>query len=121
LFAGGEETAGGVAGDVAGDATRVGRWMSPAEYDAMVESGTVQEGAGGVTSVVNPADPEAFMGPPPPGSTYAEFDVPSDSLSPGGKEGWSSIRGPNSWQAKYGLALREMPSASNIEWIASKL
>jgi hypothetical protein len=104
-----------------GGLTRVGRWMSPSEYDAMAGSGTVQEGAGGVTSVADPADPEAYMQQAASGSTYAEFDVPSETLSAAGKAGWATIRGPNSWFAQYGLALSEMPSATNIEWIASKL
>jgi hypothetical protein len=45
----------------AADVTRVGRWMSPTEFDSMTQTGTVQEGAGGVTSVANPATPDAYM------------------------------------------------------------
>jgi len=108
-------------GGLSGDVTRVGRWMSPTEYDAMSASGTVQEGAGGVTSVANPADPEGYMQQAASGTKYADFDVPTESLSPGGKAGWATIRGPNSWFAQYGLAQSEMPAATNIEWIASKL
>jgi hypothetical protein len=111
-----------VAAEDAGPAlTRVGRWMSPAEHDAMSATGTVQEGAGGVTSVAHPADPEAFMRQASSGSRYVEFDVPSEALSPGGKAGWATIRGPNSWWANYGMALPEMPSAFNIDWLASRL
>jgi len=95
--------------------------MSAAEHDAMVETGTVQEGAGGVTSVASPADPEAYMSQAAPGSRYVEFDVPTDSLSQGGKEGWSTIRGPNSWYARFGRALPTMPAAANITWVASNL
>ena len=87
----------------------------------MTASRTVQEGAGGVTSVASPADYESFMRHAASGSRYVEFDVPSESLSPGGKAGWASIRGPNSWWAKYAQALPEMPPAFNIEWILSKL
>jgi RHS repeat-associated protein len=101
--------------------TRVGRWMSEAEHEAMSASRTVQEGAGGVTSVAHPADVEAFMSQAKSGTRYVEFDVPSSALSQGGKAGWASIRGPNSWFAKYGKALPEMPPAVNIEWIASRL
>jgi hypothetical protein len=108
-------------GGLSGGVTRVGRWMSPTEYDAMSVSGTVQEGAGGVTSVSNPADPEVWMRQTASGSKYAEFDVPTDSLTQGGKAGWATIRGPNSWFARYGMAQSEMPSATDIEWIASKL
>ena len=74
-----------------GGLTRVGRWMSPSEYDAM---GTVQEGAGGVTSVADPADPEAYMQQAASGSTYAEFDVPSETLSAAGKAGWEQFEAP---------------------------
>jgi hypothetical protein len=115
-----DELANEGAGEVE-DVTRVGRWMSSSEYDAMVQSGTVQEGSGGVTSVSNPANVEEYMQQAVSGSTYAEFDVPTDTLSPGGKVGWSTIRGPNSWYARYGLALNEMPPARAIEWIASKI
>ncbi len=111
-----------IAAEDAGPAlTRVGRWMGSAEHDAMSATNTVQEGAGGVTSVAHPADPEAFMRQDSSGSRYVEFDVPADALSPGGKAGWASIRGPNSWWASYGKALPEMPSAFNIEWLASRL
>jgi hypothetical protein len=95
--------------------------MSSAEHDAMICSGRVQEGAGGVTSVAHPADMGAFGQQAASGSRYVEFDVPAESLSPGGKAGWATIRGPNSWWARYGRALPEMPTAKNIEWIASKL
>jgi hypothetical protein len=81
--------------------TRVGRWMSADEHSTMIESGTVQEGAGGVTSVAHPADIEAFMQQAASGSRYVEFDVPEESLSQGGKAGWATIRGPNSWWARY--------------------
>jgi RHS repeat-associated protein len=44
------------AADAGGGLTRVGRWMSPAEHEAMTDTGVVQEGAGGVTNVASPAD-----------------------------------------------------------------
>jgi hypothetical protein len=40
--------------------TRVRRWMSRVEYDAMRQTGHVQEGAGGTTYVAHPVDPNAF-------------------------------------------------------------
>ena len=43
-----------------GDLTRVGRWMSPQEFDIMSDTGTVVEGGGGRTYVVNPADLAAY-------------------------------------------------------------
>jgi hypothetical protein len=39
---------------------RVGRWMSRAEYNAMLATGTVQEGAGGNAYVAFPADPASY-------------------------------------------------------------
>jgi hypothetical protein len=95
--------------------------MSPEEHAAMEDTGIVQEGAGGVTNVAHPADPEAYMRQAASGSRYVEFKVPSSSLSPGGKLGWATILGPNSFWAKYGQALGSMPSASDIQWLASKL
>jgi hypothetical protein len=35
--------------------------MSQAEHEAMTNTGTVQEGAGGVTNVASPADPAAYL------------------------------------------------------------
>lgn len=101
--------------------TTVGRWMSQAEHKAMQTTGRVQEGAGCVTSVARPASADAYMAQAASRSRYVEFDVPSSALSSGGKEGWASIRGPNSWWAGYGKALPEMPSASNLNWIMSRL
>lgn len=103
------------------DLVRVGRWMSQAEYEAMIDTGIVQEGSGGVTNVAYPADPETYMRPAVSGSRYVEFDVPQETLFPGGKVGYATIRGPSSWWAKYGKALSEMPPARDIEWLLSKL
>ncbi|MDQ2812565.1 MAG: hypothetical protein M3Z75_12015 [Actinomycetota bacterium] len=100
---------------------RVGRWMSQVEYEAMIDTGIVQEGGGGLTYVVYPADPEAYLRPAKSGRLYVEFDVPPEVLSPGGKPSDASIRGPNSIWARYGRGLSEMPLARNIEWLASKL
>ena len=104
---------------------RVGRWMSPAEHDAMVETGMVQEGAGGVTSVANPADINAYMRQAAPGTRYVEFNVPGDVLRQGGAPGWGIIPGPNSIFARYaasrGLPIPQFPGASEIEWVASRI
>jgi len=70
----------------------------------MTDTGMVQEGAGGVTNVASPPDPEAYMRQAASGTRYAEFDVPEDSPSPGGKAGRATIRGPNSFW--LGLASR---------------
>lgn len=73
----------------------------------MTDTGVVQEGAGGDTNVASPADPEAFVRQAASGSRYVEFDVPEDSLSQGGKAGWATIRGPNSFWARGGLNVIE--------------
>lgn len=86
----------------------------------MTDTRVVQEGAGGVTNVASPADPAAYMQQAASGSRYVEFNVPADSLSPGGKAGWATIRGPNSFWARYGRALPEMPPATDIEWLLTK-
>ena len=49
------------------------------------------------------------------GIRYVEFDVPEDSLSPGGKVGWATIRDRIHSGVRAGLALPEMPSAVNVE------
>ncbi len=104
--------------------TRVGRWMSQAEYDAMRASGKVQESLSGTTHVADPADAAAFLNQAKPGSLYAEFGVPSSSLKPT-NDGWSKIIGPNSLEGRLaqrkGLPAPQMPSASDIVHSATKL
>jgi hypothetical protein len=107
-----------------GDLVRVGRWMSRAEYDAMVASGMVQEGAGGRTYVASPADPAAYGREAAPGTGYVEFDVPRHSLYPAGKQGWAQIPGPNSLQGRLarrrGQDLPQLPPALDIQWLLEK-
>jgi RHS repeat-associated protein len=107
------------------DLVRVGRWMSGVEHQAMVDTGLVQEGAGGTSYVAHPADATAYMSQAKPGTRYVEFDVPRSSLAPASKEGWAQIPGPNSLlgrlAARRGDPPPQFPPALNIEWIASKL
>jgi hypothetical protein len=107
------------------DLTRVGRWMGKGEYDTMVETGMVQEGDGGVTYAAEPATPEAYGRQAAPGTGYAEFDVPSDSLYPGGAPGWVKMSTP--WgqpgriAAFKGLPIPQLPPALNIgDWMGPK-
>lgn len=104
--------------------TRVGRWMSQVEYDAMKLSGKVQESYSGTTHVANPADASAFIKQAKPGSLYIEFDIPSTSLK-ATNEGWSKIIGPNTLDARLatrkGLPVPQMPNATNITHSATKL
>ena len=104
---------------------RVGRWMCRAEYDKMIESGKVQMSADNKVHVANPANIGAFEKQASKGSIYVEFDVPSNTISKGGKEGWGVINGPGSLydrlNAHKGLPrITEMPSFKNIEIKGSK-
>jgi len=62
--------------------TKVGRWMSKEEHAAMLKTGRVQEGGGGVTySSTEGAD--YFRKVATRGSVYVEYEVPTNSLVPG--------------------------------------
>jgi hypothetical protein len=104
--------------------TRVGRWMSSSEHEAMAETGMVQEGGGGTTYVAHPADSTAYGRQAALGSRYVEFDVPRDSVVPGGKTGWAQIPGPDSLYGRLaamrGLPVPQFPPAFNIEWLLTK-
>lgn len=99
--------------------TRVGRWMSQAEYEKMVKTGMVQESYSGTTHVANPASIEAFG----IGQIYVEFDVPTSALIQT-NEGWAKILGPNTIEArlaaKKGLPIPEVPPATNIQVVGKK-
>ncbi|OHX36482.1 hypothetical protein BJL95_07505 [Methylomonas sp. LWB] len=86
------------------ETTRVGRWMSQAEHDAMKASGKVQESFSGTTHVADPEDASAFINQAKPGSMYVEFNVPTSSLK-ATNEGWAKIIGPNSLEGR--LAARK--------------
>ena len=90
---------------------RVGRWMSKGEYDEMVRTGMVQEGAGGVTYVSRPADMASYVKQAKPGSLYVEFDVSVSSLR-NTQAGWAKIIGPNSIDARYMISKGLMPPTS---------
>ena len=113
------------AGESGTDTTRVGRWMSQDEYDKMVASGKVQMSGDNKVHVANPADINAFGKQAPKGSVYVEFDVPSNTISKGGTDGWGIINGPGSLldrlNAKKGLPrITEMPNVTNISIEGSK-
>lgn len=108
----------------ANNTTRVGRWMSEAEYRAMLNSGRVQESYSGTTHVANPADATAFINQAKPGAYYVEFNVPGASLKVT-NEGWAKVIGPNSLEgrlaARKGLPIPEMPPATYIEHLATRI
>jgi hypothetical protein len=94
--------------------------MSRDEYSKMIDTGMVQEGAGGVTYAAEPATPEAYGREAAPGTGYVEFDVPSDLLYPGGKPGYVKMctrQGqPGRIAARKGLPIPQLPPALNISW-----
>lgn len=97
--------------------TRVGRWMNPAEYEAMKKAGTVQADSAGMHRVAVPASPNAYKAAPK-GDIYVEYDLPSSSLSLGGTNGWRTVHGPGSPAArlaeKKGLPAPELPKFENL-------
>src|SRR5471032_3480699 len=103
--------------------TRVGRWMSFAEYDGMLASNMVQQSFSGTTHVGRPPDVMAFFRQAKPGSVYIEFDVPSACLKQTGR-GWAKIIGPQSIEgrlaARKGWAVPQMPPATNIMFVTIK-
>jgi pretoxin HINT domain-containing protein len=100
--------------------TRVGRWMSQAEYEQMVATGRVQPTQAGLEqkSVTVPPDPDSYRAAGP-GSVFVEFHVPTSQLAQGGKTAWGTVFGPESifgrLAAKRGISLPAgMPEARNI-------
>lgn len=101
----------------AGAMSRVGRWMSRAEYAKMKATGRVQADAAGQHRVAYPATADAYKAAPK-GDIYVEYDVPTSSLGPGGTDGWRTISGPGSPQAKLaakrGQPIPELPEFKNL-------
>ncbi len=86
--------------------TKVGRWMSEAEYNVMKNTGRMVEGAGDKTSVAV-GGPNAFIGAAK-GSVYVEFEVPTSSLIQGGQSNWYSIIGPNANKAQLYMPQKQV-------------
>lgn len=103
--------------DPLGLTATVGRWMGPAEYQQMLDTGTVVQSSTGTTHVAYPADIDAFGKQAKNGAMYVEFDVPEKSLVPT-NEGWAKIVGPDSIEGRLAkrkdLPVPEMPTAENI-------
>lgn len=103
--------------------TRVGRWMSSDELDDMQSSGKVVQGSGGQTFIsINGADD--FKGTAEKGSVYVEFDVPTNSLIQGGKDGWYKMLGPDAKPSQLYLLNKQggtlTPEVSNISIVDRK-
>nr|WP_237397765.1 RHS repeat-associated core domain-containing protein [Gilliamella sp. Pas-s25] len=103
--------------------TRVGRWMSPQELEHMQSTGKVVQGGGGQTFVsINGAND--FKGVAANGSVYVEFDVPTNSLIQGGKEGWYKLLGPDAKLSQKYLLNKQggtlTPNVNNIQIVDKK-
>ncbi|MGR6772230.1 hemagglutinin repeat-containing protein [Pectobacterium brasiliense] len=103
--------------------TRVGRWMSPDELAKMESQGKIVQGSGGQT-FISTNGVNDFKGAAPKGSVYVEFDVPSNSLIQGGKDGWYKMLGSDAKPSqKYQLNKQGgvlTPSVSNINVVDGK-
>ena len=117
-----EKVAVGVA--AAKETVTVGRWMSAAEHSLMINSGKVVESRTFTTHVASPANVETFMKQAAVGSRYIEFGVPIESIKTT-SQGVAKVIGPNSLEGRLAAAkgnpTPQMPTASDISWIASKV
>ncbi|WP_461425233.1 TreTu family toxin [Gymnodinialimonas sp.] len=96
--------------------TRVGRWMSRAEYDEMLSTGRVVESRSGMTHVANPAAASTFRSQAPQGSMYVEFGISTRSLQ-ASSTGVSTVITPNSNAAARLTRLgRPIPTRSPIAY-----
>ena len=98
---------------------RVGRWMSRAEYDAMVKAGRLQPTLDGreMKHVTVPPNSDGFRAADP-GSVFAEFDIDDAQRATGGRQGWLIFYGPNCIHGRQalqrGMRVTEMPTVQNI-------
>jgi RHS repeat-associated protein len=94
----------------------VGRWMSKAEYQIMIETGRMVEGAGGQTFVAT-GGANAFTAAAK-GSVYAEFQIPASSLLQGGQANWFKVIGPSAGKAMQTALQKQggelLPSIENL-------
>lgn len=99
------------------DIVTVGRWRSPGEHRAMVDTGMVQRG-GGFTYIVQPASRGAYISAWP-GSVYVEFDVRRSSLISGGRPGDFKMADSDTMYgrlaAKKGNPVPQLPEAKKIK------
>lgn len=96
--------------------TKVGRWMSKEEHAAMLQTGRVQEGGGGVT-YASTEGAGYFRKEATKGSVYVEYEVPTNSLVPGQTGAVRNV-GPSANAASKLVLKRQggemLPAARNI-------
>lgn len=103
--------------------TRVGRWMSPDELAQMQRSGKTVQGGGGQTFISTNGASD-FKGAASTGSVYVEFDVPTNSLLKGGKDGWFKLIGPDASKSQQFMLNKQggtqTPDVKNISIVDKK-
>ena len=103
--------------------TRVGRWMSPDELAQMQNGGKVVQGGGGQTFISTNGVSD-FKATAPAGSVYVEFDVPTNSLLQGGKDGWFKLIGPDASKSQQFMLNKQggsqLPEVKNITVVDKK-
>lgn len=103
--------------------TRVGRWMSPDELAQMQNGGKVVQGGGGQTFISTNGASD-FKATAPAGSVYVEFDVPTNSLLQGGKDGWFKLIGPDASKSQQFMLNKQdgsqLPEVKNITVVDKK-
>nr|WP_237584575.1 hypothetical protein [Cronobacter muytjensii] len=94
--------------------------MSSDELVQMQRSGKVVQGGGGQTFISTNGASD-FKGTASTGSVYVEFDVPTNSLLKGGKDGWFKLIGPDASKSQQfmlnkqiGIQLSEVENTSII-------
>lgn len=97
--------------------TRVGRWKSSDELVQMQRSGKVVQGGGGQTFISTNGASD-FKGTASTGSVYVEFDVPTNSLLKGGKDGWFKLIVPDASKSQQFMLNKQggthLPEVKNI-------
>lgn len=103
--------------------TRVGRWMSSDELAQMQNSGKVIQGGGGQTFISTNGVSD-YKATAPAGSVYVEFDVPTNSLLQGGKDGWFKLIGPDASKSQQFMLNKQggnqLPEVKNLKVVDKK-
>jgi len=102
------------------ETVRVGRWMSRAEYAAMKDTGRLQEGAGGMTSMAT-SGPASFVKQTQTGNVYVEFTIARNSVVQGGQADWLTGVSANASRSMQSVIKKQggelSPTVTNISII----